>query len=189
MELNQERIEAAIIAEVADRMVGEEELYSRAKTAVIARLDNLWKEKTEAKIQEVVEAAISNGFDREYQRIDSFGRPIGEKTTIRAELEKQIAGYWNATVDKQGKPSTGYGDKLTRAEWVMSQMVAADFHGDMKQHITNLGGTLKDKLRGELHETVNRLMSDVFHVRSLDDQAIDRGEHRFAGKDQKPVAA
>lgn len=189
MELNQERIEAAIISEVAERMIGEEELYNRAKIAILARVDTIWKEKTDAKIQEMVEAAIANGFEREYQRVDTFGRPMGEKTTIRAELEKQIAGYWNETVDKQGKPSTGYGEKLTRAEWTMAKMVAADFHGDMKQHVINLGGTLKDKLRGELHETVNRLMADVFHVRSLDDQAIDRGDHRFADKNQKPVAA
>ena len=40
----------------------------------------------------------------------------------------------------------------------------------MKQHVVNWGGALKDRLRGELHETVNKLLSDVFTVKSAFDQ-------------------
>lgn len=171
MELNQQRIEDGIIAEVASKMIGDDDLYGRAKVAIQARVDTLWRETAQARITEVVTSAVSKGFDHEYQRVSSFGQPTGEKTTIRAELEKQIAGYWNATVDKQGKPSASYGDKMTRAEWVMTQMVASDFNGEMKQHVANIGGALKDKLRGELHETVNKLLSEVFHVRTAADKA------------------
>lgn len=43
MELNTERIEAAIVAEVSDKIIGTDEIYSRAKTAIEQRVDALWR--------------------------------------------------------------------------------------------------------------------------------------------------
>jgi len=171
MELNKTRIEDGIIRQVSEDVMSAEELRDRVKRAVDTRIDNLFKSTVDAQIKAAIEAAITKGLDHEYTRVNSFGQRDGEPTTIRAELEKQIAGYWNTKVDKLGKPDTGYGDKMTRAEWIMTQLVAADFQGEMKQHIVNLGGSLKDKLRGELHGTVNRLLTEVFHVRTADDDA------------------
>jgi hypothetical protein len=176
MELDQTRIEDAIVREVADKIIGEDELYSRVKKSVEDRIDRLFKTTADAQIRSAIEAAITQGFEREYQRVDSFGHCQGERTTIRAELEKMIGGYWNTKVDSQGKPATGYGADRTRAEWLMTQLVAKDFHGDMKQHVVNLGGVLKDKLRLELHETVNRLLTEVFHVRTPNDEAERRSD-------------
>lgn len=174
MELNQTRIEDAIIREVSDNIIGNDDLYGRVKRAVEERIDNHFRDTADAQIKAAIEAAITMGFEHEYHRTDAFGKRDGQPTTIRAELEKMIGGYWNTKVDRSGKPSSGYGADVTRAEWTMTQLVAADFQGEMKQHVANLGGTLKDKLRGELHETVNKLLSEMFHVNSLDDQAIRR---------------
>ena len=173
MELNQARIEDAIVREVADKIIDEEELYSRVKNTVDARIDRLFKTSADAQIATAIEAAIARGFEHEYLRVNAFGQQEGEPTTIRRELEKMIAGYWNAIVDRQGKASSNsYGTNTTRAEWMMTQLVAADFKGEMQQHIVNLGGALKDKLRASLHETVNRLLSETFHVNSAEDQAM-----------------
>ncbi len=177
MELDQARIEDAIIAEVASKLVGDDDLYSRVKNAVDVRIEKHFCDAADAQIRKAVDAAISAGFDHEYQRVSTFGEKIGGKTTIRAELERLIGGYWNERVDKQGKPTTStYDNPPTRAEWVMMQMVAADFRDGMKQHVVNIGGALKDKLRTELHETINRLLADVFHVRSVSDQSTNRGD-------------
>lgn len=174
MEIDQKRIEDAIVDDVSRRLVGDDDLYSRVSTAVETRINKLFAEKADAQIASAIDAAISNGFDREYQLVTAWGAREGEKTTIRAELEKTISGYWNTTVDSNGKPSDSYGNKTTRAEWVMMKIVADDFKGDMKQHVVNLGGALKDGLRSQLHETVNTLLSDVFKVNSADDQAQNR---------------
>ena len=188
MELDQTRIEDAIVREVADRIIGEDDLYNRVKRAVDARIDLHFKTTADAQIQAAIQTAIVSGLEHEYHRIDSFGKREGEPTTIRAELEKAIGGYWNTKVDRQGKPSSGYGADITRAEWMMTQLVAADFQGEMKQHIVNLGGTLKDILRAELHETVSRLLSEVFHVRSADDEAKRRSDSSLIHAKQAPVA-
>lgn len=188
MELNQARIEDAIIAEVAGKLIGDNDLYERAKRAFDGRVEKLWKEVAETRIRSEIELAISNGLEREYCKIDSFGAQKGEKTTIRAELEKQIGGYWNTRVDSSGKPTDSNYNTSTRAEWMMTKMVASDFQGEMKQHVINLGGSLKDKLRGELHETVNRLLSDTFNVKSADDQAKDRRDRSIIQPPQKAPA-
>jgi hypothetical protein len=174
MELDQTRIEDAIVREVADRIIGDDDLYSRVKRGVDARIDKHFEDTADAQIQSAIEAAVSAGFEHEYCRIDSFGKRDGKPTTIRAELERMIAEYWSTKVDRQGKPSSGYGAEQTRAEWMMTQLVAADFGKEMKQHVVNLGGTLKDRLRLELHETVNKLLAEVFHVRSAYDQDTKR---------------
>ena len=151
MELNQIRIENAIVQDVADRLIDQKALRDRVARAVDMRVDTHLREVADSQIKAAIEAAILQGFEREYHRVDSFGRREGQATTIRAELEKVIGDYWNTRVDSQGKPSTNsYGTNITRAEWVMTQLVAADFKGDMKQHVVNLGGVLKDKLRAEL---------------------------------------
>lgn len=188
MELDQTRIEDAIVREVADKIISDDSLWDRVKRAVDDRIDRHFKLSADAQIQSAIERAVTEGFERSYQKIDSFGQREGDRTTIKAELEKMIGGYWNTTVDKSGKPSTVYGEKLTRAEWMMTQLVASDFKDDMKQHVVNLGGTLKDKLRIELHETVNRLLSDVFHVKSNDDQGRKRTDRSAIDPPALPVA-
>jgi hypothetical protein len=177
MELNQTRIEDAIVQEVSDRIIDNEELTSRVMRAVDGRIDTLFKSVADAQIKTAVETAIQQGFDHEYRRVNSFGQPEGKPTTIRLELEKAIGGYWNTMVGRDGKPMTdSYNAKMTRAEWTMTQLVAADFQGEMKQHVVNLGGALKDKLRAELHDTVNKLLSEVFRVRSVGDEAAKRSD-------------
>ncbi len=174
MEIDKKRIEDAIIRQVASDLISDESLWDCAKRAFDARIEKLWTEVAETRLRSEIELAITNGFEREYVKLDSFGQQKGEKTSIRAELEKQISGYWNTKVDRQGKPSTAYGADMTRSEWMMTQLVASDFQGEMKQHVINLGGSLKDHLRKQLHETVNGLLSQVFYVRSQGDEELKR---------------
>lgn len=188
MELDQSRIEAAVVQEVADRISGEDgDLPDRVRKEVDRRIERHFADVADAQIRAAVEAAIRDGFDREYCRVDAFGRREGEPTTIRAQLARLVEGYWNAKVDRQGKPATGYGADMTRAEWTMTQMVAADFKDTMKQHVVDLGGALKDALRLELHETINRLLSETFNVRSLDDQGKRRSDRSIIRPVQTPT--
>lgn len=174
MQLDQTRIEDAIIAEVADKLMGSDDLYGRAKKAVEEKINRLWKEEAEARVRSEVEAAITAGFEREYQKTDAFGQKVGATTTIRAELERLIGGYWNERVGSDGKPTSSSYNTVTRAEWMMTKLCADDFAGQMKVHVINVGGALKDAFRKELHSTVNRMLSEVFHVRSLGDQGKGR---------------
>ena len=72
-------------------MISDGELESRVKAAVDSRIDQHFKTFTgDAKISEAINAAILQGFEHEYCRVDGFGRRNGEPTTIRKELERVI---------------------------------------------------------------------------------------------------
>ena len=174
MELDREKIEAAIVREAAQSIISDDDLYERVKRDIDARVDNLFASRVEAKLSEVIDSTIREGFDRQYTKRDSFGRPVGEPTSIRQELERLVGGYWNTRVDRNGKPTTDGYHTTTRAEWLMATICAEDFQKAVKEHAVNVTGQLKDGFRRELHETVNRLLSDLFHVRSLDDQGKNR---------------
>lgn len=175
MELNQEKIEALIVTEAAERIISDDTIYDRVKRDIDARVNNLFASRVEAQITATIDDAIRSGFDRPYQKHDGFGKPVGEPTTLGQQLEKRIDSYWNARVDSQGKPTDStYSTTSTRAEWVMAKICAEDFQKEMKQHAINATGQLKDGLRRELQETVNRMLAELFHVRSADDQGKER---------------
>lgn len=172
MEVNQERIEKAVIAEVSEMIIDQDKLRDHVKKAIDERINKLFKKSADAQITTAINEAIRDGFRRSYQKVDSWGSAIGETTTIKAELERIIAGYWNARVDSNGKPTDSSYNSMSRAEHTMLGLVAKDFSENMKQNIVDLGAQLKDGLRKELHGATNRLLSQVFHVRSWDDQGL-----------------
>lgn len=176
MEFNKEKIERTIINDAVGSLVNDDEFRDKINAKLNSRIDAIFLEKADEQISNAVNDAIKNGFEREYCKVDSFGCKNGEPTTIRKELESHIGNYWNAKVDRNGKTAeTGYmNDKITRAEWVMNKIVADDFNENMKQHVTNIGGRVKDNLRNSLHETVNELLSGVFKVNSIDDRELKR---------------
>ena len=175
MQINQERIEKAIIEEAVNNILHEDKLAERISSAVNTKINALFKDRADAQIDAAINDAIRSGFDREYCRVTPWGEKEGAPTTIRKELDKLIGDYWNARVDKNGKAVTSsYGESITRAEWVMSKIVADDFNSQMKQHVVNVAGGLKDSLRRSLHETVNGLLSEVFKVNSQDDATLQR---------------
>lgn len=175
MQINQERIEQAIVEQAVDNIVNEDGFIKRVQKAVDSRIDALFKERADVAINSAINDAIRNGFDREYCRVTAWGEKDGAPTTIRKQLEKVIGDYWNTRVDKNGKPTNNsYDSCITRAEWVMSKIVADDFNEQMKQHVVNVAGGLKDNLRRSLHETINELLSGVFKVKSVDDATLKR---------------
>ena len=188
MEIDREKIEAAIVREAADQIISDDALYERVKRDIDARTEKLFATKAAARIEGVIDEVIISGFDRPFQRRDAFGGAKGDQTTIRAELERIVGGYWNERVDKQGKPSASSYNTITRAEWLMMKICSDDFKEEVKSYAVNVTGALKDGFRRELSETVNRLLSELFHVRSLDDQDNDRRDSSIIHPCSKSLA-
>jgi hypothetical protein len=171
LNINEEDLKAAIVQKAADEILSmDDDLSSLIAKEVKVRLDKIFKDRAEAQIQQEIDAAIKAGFEREYQRINQWGEPSGEKTTIRAELEKLIGGYWNHRVDKYGKPTDSSYNTMTRAEHLMTEICAKDFSEAMRQSATNVTGALKDGLRAQIAKQMDELLNGLFHVKSLQDQ-------------------
>lgn len=172
MNIDQEKIEKAIIEQAVYQLAGEDDLYERVRSGINARIDKLFAEKVDALVSETVSKIAADGFDRAYQKVDTFGKPQGEKTTIRQELERLVTNYWEARVDRNGKPTESSYSSTSRAEWMMVQICADDFSKEMKQHVVNVGGALKDHFRAVLNEHIGLMLSEVFRVNSAGDQAL-----------------
>lgn len=184
MQIDQDRIEKAIVEDAVSRLIGDDDLYGRVKRGVDARLDKLFADEVADLIKSTVADITKQGFDREYRRYDGFGKPVGEPTSISKELERLISDYWTVRVDRGGKPTSDSYNTTSRAEWMMLQICADDFSKEMKQHVVNVAGALKDHFRGVLNNHVAIMLSDVFKVQSEG----DRARHNPGGSSIAPPA-
>lgn len=172
MQIDQAQIEKAIIDQAVHTFITDNEIYTRIRDGINARIDKVFAEKVNLVITEAVERITSEGFERVYHKTDGFGRPVGEPTSISKELETLVANYWAARVDRNGKPTDSSYSSMSRAEWMMAQICADDFSKEMKQHVVNVGGALKDHFRGVLNEHIAIMLSEVFHVNTAGDKAL-----------------
>ena len=175
-ELDTDELMRMAATKAADTVIDEDDLFKQVRETVDARIDKLFSEKFDAVINDQIEAAMKDGFDREFHEIDSFGRPQGEPTTISKKLAAMVQNYWQETVDRNGKPTPkiSYGDNTTRAEYTLLKLCGQDFHKELHQQTINAAGALKDGLRAELRGWVDKSLGEIFHVRSADDQAEKR---------------
>lgn len=172
LNINEEDLKAAIVERAADEILKQDDdLTAMISKEVKSRLDKIFIDRAEAQIKAAIDQAVQTAFDREYQRVTSWGEADGPKTSIRAQIDKVINGYWSEQVNaKTGKPNDGYGDKVTRAEYLVTQMCARDFSEQMRQDALNITGALKDGLRNQMAAVLDKTLNDLFHVKSLQDQ-------------------
>lgn len=189
MEIDREKIAAAIVRQVSEELISDDGMYDRVKKDIDARVNKLFVDRVNSEITAAIDSAVRGGFDRPFQKCDAYGRPVGEPTTIADELAKRIDKYWSERVGTDGKSTDSSYNTVTRAEWLMAKICAEDFQKEIKQHAISVTGALKDGFRRELHETCNRLLSDLFHVRSLDDQGKNRDDMSRIRPPAGPVGA
>lgn len=172
LNINEEDLKAAIVERAADEILKQDDdLTAMISKEVKSRLDKIFIDRAEAQIEAAIDHAVQIAFDREYQRVTSWGEADGPKTSIRAQIDKVITGYWSEKVNvKTGKPDSGYGDKVTRAEFLVTQMCAKDFSEQMRQDAIQITGALKDGLRNQMAKVMDEMLSSLFHVKSLQDQ-------------------
>jgi hypothetical protein len=171
LNINEEEIKKVIVGQAVNELLEDELLSGLVAKEVKARIDKIFIDRAESAIDAAINQEVQNSFDREYQRITSWGEPDGPKTTIRAQLEKTVAGYWSAMVDaKTGKASTSSYNTVSRAEYLMAQVCAADFSESLKQSVLSVTGALKDGLRNQLALQMDAMLDGLFKIRSLQDQ-------------------
>ncbi len=189
MQIDQAKIEAAIVSEAVQGIINDDDLYERVKKGVEARIDNLFATKVRDLIERTVVGVVKEGFERQYTKRDSFGRPVGEPTSIGKELENLVSGYWQQRVGRDGKPTESSYSSMSRAEWMMAQICADDFSKEMKQHVINVGGALKDHFRTVLNRHVANMLSEVFHVQSAGDRELNKPGRSCIDPPAGPIGA
>jgi len=177
LNINEEELKAAIVAQAADQILAGDDLSGLIAKEVNARINKIFATRADEQIQIAIDAAVVNAFDREYQRVTQWGDADGDKTSIRKELDRIVTGYWSAKVDpRSGKETDSSYNAVTRAEYLMTTICAKDFSATMKEAALSVTGALKDGMRNQLAQIMDGVLNDLFMVKSLQDQ----------GKVQKP---
>jgi len=171
-DLNKEAIEQAIVTKVADEIINSGDDFSAMiRLEVNRRVDKIFHDRAQTQIEAAINDAIKGSFEHEYQKVTQWGDPAGPKTTLRAELEKTVSGYWTAKVNaKNGTPDGSSYNTVTRAEYLMTQVCAADFSETMRNSVLSVTGALKDGLRNQLAQQMDAMLEGLFRVKSLQDQ-------------------
>lgn len=172
LNINEDDLKKAIVEKATDEILRDsDDLNSIIRTEVEKRLNKIFIDRAEAQIAAAIDAAVAGAFEREYQRVSSWGEAEGPKTSIRKELEKTVETYWGMRVNaRSGKPTDSSYDSVSRAEYLMTQICADDFSATMKASALNVTGALKDGLRTQLAKHMDNLLDSLFHVKSLQDQ-------------------
>lgn len=171
--LDNDKIMEAVVEKVSDEfMRSGEDLYAEVEKRISKKIDALFLANVEPRLKQEMDAALANVFHREYQKRSAWGEPEGEKTTISKELERLMSDFWSQTVDKDGKPSS-YA-KLTRCEFTMAKVLGDDFNKHTERYLISSAAWLKDGVRDHLRGEVDKMLANLFHVKSAQDQAEGR---------------
>lgn len=170
IEFDEKKVEQLAVEAIANDFANKEDFEMVAKDRIRQKIDELFAEKAEALLGEAVDEAFKNALEKEYRKVDCFGKPEGETTSIKNELSKLTDAYWSQKVDRNGKPTTATYNVSSRAQYLMTQICAQDFSEQMKQATLSITGSLKDSLRNNIAREVDALLSSLFHVKSLQDQ-------------------
>jgi hypothetical protein len=172
LNINEDDLKAAIVQKAADEILRQDDdLTAMIHKEVRSRLDKIFIDRAEAQIQAAIDTAVNGAFEREYQRVTSWGETEGPKTSIRKELEKSVESYWGAKVDpRSGKATDSSYNSVTRAEYLMTQICAEDFSDAMRKNVLNVTGALKDGLRNQLAKHMDSMLDELFRIKSLQDQ-------------------
>ena len=172
LNINEDDLKAAIVEKATDEILRrDDDLSCMVRQEVKKRVDAIFAERATAQIQEAIDSAVANSFEQEYRKVTVFGEPDGAPTTIRKELERTVSAYWSAKVEpRTGKPASSDYNAVTRAEYLMTQVCAADFSAGLKDSVINVTGALKDGLRNQLAAHMDNMLADLFRVKSLQDQ-------------------
>lgn len=127
-------------------------------TDAIKNMMDAIKPMIENRVIKIMDEEIGKVFNSPFQRVDSWGKAIGEPVSIRDIIAEQSKKYWETPVDSTGKPSNSYNSSFPRSEYyankVMKEYYDKELIGAVKEMADNLSAMIPDTIGDEIHKTV-----------------------------------
>lgn len=170
IKIDQEQIEKQVTSKVIDWFIDEDKILDTIRDGISKKIDEIFATKAQEMVNKLTESAFKNAFEKQYQKVDAYGRSEGDPTTIKRELDRIVGSYWAEKVDKSGNRTSNDYNSQPRAEYLMTQICAEDFSKMMKESAVQITGNLKDNFRGQMAQQMDQLLNSLFKVQSLQDQ-------------------
>ena len=169
VELNQERLEQAIIDQTVNEILGDEQdIYDRIRGEIDRQVTAALAKNLNSGIEKMLNEIMEKALDTEAQPVNIWGEREGKPTTIRAALHDRAQAFWQEIVDSKGEKAS-YGGR-PRYEHVLSIITAREFDTAVKQNIINVAGAIKDAVRADFYKAVDTQLNAFFKVTTLDDK-------------------
>jgi hypothetical protein len=127
-------------------------------TDTIKNMMNTIKPMIEERVIKIMDQEMEKVFNSPFQRVDSWGKAIGEPVSIRDIIAEQSKKYWETTVDSTGKPSNSYNSSFPRSEYyarqVMTDYYNKELVNEVKKMADDLSTKIPDTIGDEIHKTV-----------------------------------
>lgn len=156
---------------LADDAASSEYVGDRVSTLIDKRVEAAIKLAIGDKIDALLNDRLESMLTQPIQAVDIYGDKAGEPISIRDTLNERSKEFWAALVDSDGKRTKDVNSynrdrHKTRAEWLMGKVIADDFADLVKQNISNIVGTVKEKLRADAVASVEKHLNDLLRVKT-----------------------
>ncbi len=145
--------ERAFEAVFEDRETSEQEYIDEIVCDKLEKEVKNLVEQAHANIVEKVNAimytAVEQVFNEPFQRINVWGEPEGEPTTIKDMIALEAKNYWEQKVDSRGNVSS-YTNAKPRAEYYATKIIEHVYDKQLEQQ----SKALAQKLKAKIPETI-----------------------------------
>lgn len=169
IQFDKEKLEKAVVEHAANEILSEHEIYEGVQRRVRELVDARVAKELDATVQKAMDEAMRSALEETITPVNTWGEKVGEPTTLKAAIHDRAVKFWQEKVDKEGKRTDSYSGR-PRHEFMMQQMMAAEFSSAIKQDIVNVCAALKDAVRDDYHKIINENLNQLFKVKSLGDQ-------------------
>lgn len=124
--------------------------------------------KVQENILKTVDALVSNqaraAFETVFQPVDAFGEKVGSPTTLREAFLAKCKQWWTQKVDKEGRPSSGYGADRTMAQHHAGEVVRDLISKEMQKELIPLMGQAHQQLAQAVLNSIADIVNRNFKL-------------------------
>ena len=176
-DLTPEDIRAAVIAEVADRVLGRRNItrqeedgeeYTVPDYTILHEMRVDAQKEVSAAIKTVVDTQVPAEVERvlsgTFTPMTTWGDRAGPPTTIREMIGGHAKRWLEEMVDRRDGQVRGYSDngKVARLHYLIAKEVDAAFDATLKAEVAKVGTEIKTLMAGKINaaiaEVVNRIV-------------------------------
>lgn len=146
-----------------------EKIESNIASQVNHRISSLINESVKKATDEALSKMVDGFMDTPIKVTDDYGR---EKFsgTIREKIIRNFQNFLGENVDNDGRSSSGYCAKMTRAEYFSKKILEGEMNSFVKNTVESVRKAVKEKLTEELQLAVGTEVVNSIGVKNVIDR-------------------
>lgn len=133
-------------SEVVDRNIGK----------AIGNLIDTMTPLLQDRINDIINRETEKIFNSPFQRVDSWGKPIGDPISVRDMIKEITTKYWDTAVNDKGEPVSSYGQRVSRAEYYAGKVMREYYNKQLVGEVEKMAAELRDKIPETISSEISK---------------------------------